>query len=62
MDKDWVSFSVDDIREIRSRKSKKLERMTPSEQGEYFNKGAARMIKRLEELGRKKTARKGKRK
>ena len=60
MDKDWVSFSVDDIRKIRARKSKELERMTPAEQGAYFNKGAERVIGELEELRQEKIAKENK--
>jgi len=50
---EFISFSVDDIRKLRTRESKKLLKMTMEERIEYFRKNADEVRREIEELRKK---------
>lgn len=52
----FESFSVDDIRKIRTKEAEKMKSMTAKERINYINKGAEKGRKRIDELKKRKVA------
>jgi len=48
--KEYSSFSVEDIRKLRTRESKKLLKMTTEEMIDYIHRGAERVEKEIQEI------------
>jgi hypothetical protein len=48
--KEYSSFSVEDIRKLRTKESKKLLKMTTEEMIDYIRRGAERVEKEIQEI------------